>query len=281
MTSLAKFSQNSLAEFVTRCSTDALTEELATYPKPGLVSFIDHGSHPDMEPECFQASIAAIAPYLGHMADAGSEGCELVELQRIGIAAEEAMLAATRGRNTHRGAIYCLGLLAAAAGRRMTDGQFRKNSLGAIVMEEWGPEILLPRDLLPMSQGLKACHRHRLSGIRGEAKRGFPAVFEIGLPAFQSALPRVGRAAARVHTFFKLMRASEDTTLWHRGGEDGYLLAQKLADKFLRDGSVFSTHWWDEARKIHRIFVEHNLTAGGTADLLAATLFVHALQGES
>src|SRR5271163_1370830 len=80
---------------IARCAASALSEELATYPKPGLVSFVDQGSHPDMDANCFLASIAAIAPYFGKMAEAGATGCNLLDLQRVGIAAEESMLEAT------------------------------------------------------------------------------------------------------------------------------------------------------------------------------------------
>src|SRR5580658_7756432 len=140
---------------IARCAANALAEELETYPKPRLVSFIDQGSHPDMGVHCFLASITAIEPYFAEMARAGATGCSLLDLQRIGIAAEESMLDATGGKNTHRGAIYCLGLLAAAAGMQMVDSEFSHLTLGCIVMKSWGEEILLPQALLETSAGLK------------------------------------------------------------------------------------------------------------------------------
>ena len=148
---------------IARCAANALTEELATYPKPGLVSFVDQGSHPDMDAECFLASIAAIKVFFGEMAEAGADGCRLLDLQRIGISAEESMLDATGGRNTHRGAIFCLGLLAAAAGKQTADGNFLGLPLGRIVAESWGDEILLPDSLLQTSRGL-ANHHAQLIG---------------------------------------------------------------------------------------------------------------------
>ncbi len=173
---------------IARCAANALTEELATYPKPGLVSFVDRGGHPDMDAECFLASIEAIKPYFGEMAKAGATGCRLLDLQRIGVAAEESMLDATGGKNTHRGAIYCLGLLAAAAGKQMAGGDLLGLPLGRIVAESWGEEILLPDALLQTSRGLAMCHRYKINGVRGEAKKGFPSIFSAGLPAFQTAL---------------------------------------------------------------------------------------------
>jgi triphosphoribosyl-dephospho-CoA synthase len=260
---------------IARCATNALTEELATYPKPGLVSFVDQGSHPDMDAECFLASIEAIEPYFAEMAEAGATECSLLDLQRIGIAAEESMLEATGGRNTHRGAIYCLGLLAAAAGKQMADSRLHTVSLGCIVTEYWGEDILLPQDLLQTSHGLEMCHRYRLSGVRGEAKRGFPSIFNVGLPAFQRALSSTKREAARVQAFFALLEVCEDTTLLNRGGYAGWRFARMQSRRFLHYGGVTCCGWEALAEDIHCAFVARNLTAGGAADLLAATLFVN------
>ena len=259
-------------------AANALTEELATYPKPGLVSFIDQGSHPDMDAECFLASIEAIKPYFGEMAEAGSAGCRLLDLQRIGIAAEESMLGATGGRNTHRGAIYCLGLLVAAAGRQKTDRSRFNHSLGRIVAESWGEEILLPDALLQTSRGLEMCHRYKLSGVRGEARKGFPSIFNAGLPAFQMALSSTDREAARVQAFFALLEVCEDTTLLKRGGYTGWKFARTQVRRFLRSGGVADPDWKTFAEKIHHEFVARRLTAGGAADLLAATLFINDLE---
>jgi len=265
------------AASIARFAANALTEELATYPKPGLVSFVDQGSHPDMDAECFLASIAAIRTFFGEMAEAGADGCRLLDLQRIGISAEESMLDATGGRNTHRGAIYCLGLLAAAAGKQMSDGDLLGLPLGRIVAESWGDEILLPDSTLRTSRGLEMCHRYKLGGVRGEAKKGFPSIFKAGLPAFQTALISTDREAARVQAFFAILEVCQDTTLLKRGGYPGWRYAQTQVRRFLHGGGVASPDWKILAEKIHCEFVARHLTAGGAADLLAATLFVNHL----
>ena len=276
-TSLCPASVHLTPASIGRCATNALTEELATYPKPGLVSFVDQGSHPDMDAECFLASIAAIQPYFGEMAEAGATGCSLLDLQRIGIAAEESMLEATGGKNTHRGAIYCLGLLTAAAGKQMADADLLGLSLGRIVAESWGDEILLPDSLLQTSRGLEMCHRYKLDGVRGEAKKGFPSIFKAGLPAFQSALISTNLETARVQAFFAILEVCEDTTLLNRGGYSGWKYAQTQVRRFLHEGGVASPDWKILAEEIHGEFVGRHLTAGGAADLLAATLFVNHL----
>ncbi|MGI0503638.1 triphosphoribosyl-dephospho-CoA synthase, partial [Burkholderia sp. ZZQ-2] len=94
----------------------SLVLEIETYPKPGLVSHVDTGSHTDMDAATFARSAAVLRPYFAELADAGARDADMAVLRKIGLRAEHAMLAATGGVNTHRGAIFGLGLLCAAAG---------------------------------------------------------------------------------------------------------------------------------------------------------------------
>lgn len=254
---------------IAACAKGALREELETYPKPGLVSLVDRGSHPDMDAECFLVSIEAIGPSFAEMAEAAADGAGLGDLQSLGLAAEAAMLTATGGRNTHRGAIFCLGLLAAAAGRQHLD----QLPLTEIVKRRWGGEIPQARDLSPHSAGIALCQEHGVGGVRREAAMGFPSVGEYGLPALREAR-EVGREAARVLAFFSLLAHCEDTTLLKRGGLDGQAWARAEARRFLETGGVWAPGWEKRGQEIHESFVTRNLTAGGAADLLAATLFI-------
>ena len=105
-----------------RAATLALHDELALSPKPGLVTLVDNGSHHDMDAHTFMRSLFALRGYFVRIAEAGHAGAAFADLERCGIAAEARMLAATRGINTHRGAIFMLGLLCAAAGAGSRDG---------------------------------------------------------------------------------------------------------------------------------------------------------------
>lgn len=257
-----------IAALVTR----ALREELALYPKPGLVSPIDCGSHPDMDFACFEASIHALEPFFARMVRAGAEQASLGKLQRIGLDAERAMLEAAGNRNTHRGAIFCLGLLAAAAGIR-----HGSEPLGEIVCARWGAEIPSPQTLPPASHGIAMCRQFRMGGARGEASAGFPSIYKISLPALRHGLEVADSEAAAVQAFFALLESCEDTTLLKRGGESGLRFARSGAAEFLSAGGIAAADWKSRAEALHRAFVARNLTAGGVADLLAATLFIHYL----
>lgn len=274
---------NSPASITPSCIAEAaersLIDEVGTWPKPGLVSTVDSGSHSDMDAAMFHRSAVALRPFFARLADAGARGQGMDALRRIGISAERAMEAATGGVNTHRGAIFGLGLLSAAAGMRGARSVGLHHSLGDIVLMRWGHDILAgPR--LADSHGETVKRRYGAGGARQEAAEGFPAVYRIGLPALRAGLTlaKGDRQAARVHCCFSLIAELEDTNLLHRGGEEGLRFAQCSAQEFIDRGGVGQENWIVTAQQIHRQFVERRLSPGGAADLLAMTLFVDEIE---
>ena len=270
------------AEVIAAIAVYCLRCELETWPKPGLVSHVDSGSHTDMDADTLRESAAAIRPYLQNLVEAGSEGCAMGRLRKIGVEAEAAMMAATGRVNTHRGAIFGLGLLCAAAGARSGDQADPAATLGAIVASLWGSSILDGPGLVD-SHGGEARRRYGARGARWEAAHGFPSLYEIGLPALRrAALLAPGDAeAARVQACFALIAALEDTNLLHRGGPAGLRFAQRATREFLDAGGVGQRDWRERACAVHRAFVARNLSPGGSADLLAMSLFVQACETPS
>jgi len=257
-------------------AADCLVKELETWPKPGLVSHVDNGSHDDMDANTFRRSAAAIRPYLQRLADAAALGCGMGRLRIIGLEAERAMFAATSGINTHRGAIFGLGLLCAAAGAKAGGLVDPGLPLGAVVARLWGDSIL-DGPVLLHSHGSVARRRFRAGGARIEAATGFPSVYRIGLPALRraTAAPQ-DLEAARVEACFALIASVEDTNLLHRGGLDGLRFAHDAAQSFVDAGGVRADGWRPRAQSIHESFVVRRLSPGGSADLLAMALFVDA-----
>lgn len=256
-------------------AAESLSLELATYPKPGLVSHVDRGSHADMDVGTFRASVAALEPYFADLAAAGAAGSGMAALRRIGLAAEAAMRSATGGVNTHRGAIFGLGLLSAAAGalgQRPTPG-----ALGAYVRDRYADAILEGPELLH-APGARARRRHGVGGAPAEAAAGFPTLYGAGLPALRRA--RLLRPdmpeAARVEACLALIATLEDTNLLHRGGLEGSAFARTEATRFLAEGGIARGDWFARAQRLHHAFVARRLSPGGAADLLAMTLFVEA-----
>ena len=125
-----------------RLAIHALLRELTLHPKPGLVSPVDNGAHDDMNVTTFVRSLLALRSYFTAIAAAGAREATFQELQRLGIEAERKMLAATGGINTHRGAIFCLGFLAAAAGWRLARGlDLHGEHLTGTILNLWGEGV--------------------------------------------------------------------------------------------------------------------------------------------
>jgi triphosphoribosyl-dephospho-CoA synthase len=277
----ARFANAYEADAIAAVAVRCLLRELETWPKPGLVSHVDSGSHSDMNFGTFRRSAAAINPYLRALAEAGAKGCGMGRLRIIGLEAEAAMFAATGGVNTHRGAIFGLGLLCAAAGAKAGGLADPTMPLGDVVTKLWSRNIL-DGPVLLHSHGGKARRVYGSGGARAEAAQGFPSAYEIGLPALQwGALIAPGDTeAARVQACFALIASLEDTNLLHRGGLPGLRYAQSTARAFLDDGGVGRRDWRERANVVHRSFVTRRLSPGGSADLLAMTLFIQACEAE-
>lgn len=267
------FSQHHIGDLAAAC----LWREVETYPKPGLVSQVDSGAHRDMDAALLLRSADALRPFFADLAEAGAAGAEMNRLRVIGIDAEQAMLKVTGGVNTHRGAIFGLGLLCAAAGFR--DTYHLKHPLGDIITERWGDSIL--SGPVPFrSHGAEAARRYGAGGARLEAAQGFPAIYGIGLPALRAARATMpaDEEAARVQACMALIAAVDDTNLLHRGGAAGLAFAQSQAMTFMAAGGVTQPDWRPQAIAIHRAFMVRNLSPGGCADLLAMTIFVDRLE---
>ena len=265
------------AEAIGALAADCLIREVETWPKPGLVSHVDSGAHDDMDVDTLRRSARVLAPYFADLADAGAHGAGMDRLRAIGIAAEAAMRRETGGVNTHRGAIFGLGLLAAAAGFRARYGVAA--ALGGIVMARWGVAIIGgPIDL--HSHGSMVARRYQAGGARVEAAAGFPSIYAVALPALAEGR-RLARdeEAARVHACMTLIAEVEDSNLLYRGGPAGLAYAQRAARAFLAAGGVGASDWRARAADMHDGFVARRLSPGGCADLLAMTLFVEAIGG--
>jgi len=260
----------------------ALYAELVLYPKPGLVSPVDSGSHRDMDAVTFLRSLFSLRSYFGDIAAAAAADAPFPRLQELGRAAEVRMLKATGDVNTHRGAIFTLGLLAAAAAYLEGQGQpLSDRAMGETVRERWGGALRGEGcALVQPSHGALAARCYGAGGARAEAAAGFPLLFEVAFPTLRSTLATTGSPRrSLVQTLFALMASLEDTNLLYRGGPGGLSFVRRSAGGFLASGGVLAPGWEGTAVAIHRAFIARRLSPGGSADLLAAAWFVHRLPG--
>ena len=239
---------------------EALWQELALTPKPGLVDRRNNGAHRDMDHALFARSIEAITPWFSRFAELGNAFSHLPvneQLRRIrpmGIACEQAMYAAMGGVNTHKGGVFSLGLLCFAAGRL---GEVSQASLcrevSAICQGLVASE--LSTRTTQATAGERQFHQFGLTGARGEAESGFATV--------RQAL--TGWNRRHLHTLLlRLMAVNPDSNLVSRGGMSGLRYVQDYAQRLLAEG-------WDEdaLAEMDDALIARNLSPGGSADLLS------------
>lgn len=263
---------------IDRLCLDALRREALAWPKPGLVTPLDAGSHRDMHIGTFLAGIAALEGTFARLASSAACGEDLPALQVIGREAEQRMLAATGGVNTHRGAIHNLGFLTVAAVLRRGDPALAGLTCGAVVAREWGERISASRTCSPDTNGNRVFRRFAVGGARGEAASGFPTVYRIGVPTLRRLLEAGhNHETALIGTLLALIEHLDDTNLLWRGGEAGLAFARESAGIFNANGGVGQPCWRELLVVMHREFVARNLSPGGSADLVAASWVVHHL----
>lgn len=267
-----------------RHAVQALYAEVTLEPKPGLVSLRDNGSHTDMNAATFVRSLFALRHYFPAITRAGMDGMPLAGLQSLGIAAEARMLQATRGVNTHRGVVFALGLLCAAAGRLYRDGYLpTPHGLRACLRAHWADALRQTAAQAalrsPLSHGQRAARAYGLRSALDEAADAFPTLFDTTLPALQRALAAGhGLRAARVQALMATVAVLDDTNLAHRGGRAGLDWLRDRAASFVEAKGVSQADWLVQLRALHAQCVARRLSPGGAADMLACACWVHAMQ---
>ena len=279
----------------------ALIREANVTPKPGLVDRENSGAHRDMDLKLFHASADALRPWFEDcariglaMRDAAPEQV-FARLRKRGIEAENAMFAATNGVNTHKGALFSLGILCCAAAMEAASVQANANRgemEAASVQAILDRAAMLARPALGDLTALTPADAHTggevqyldsgRTGVRGEAAAGFPHARDCGLPALEEGLRR-GKAGglqgdalfnhACLHALLALMARVEDSNILRRSGPEALRSVQARAKALLMQS--FDP---DELRRMNDDFVRENLSPGGSADLLAITIFLYDIQ---
>lgn len=246
------------ADYLAETAVQALIDEVELTPKPGLVDQHNNGAHRDMDLLLFHRSAKALAPYFREAVSLGltSDDC-MPALQQAGLRAEQAMLVATDGINTHKGAIYALGLVLAALGGVLArDG------------DVFARAAALAAAGLPASDtthGAQAKAKYHAGGARAEALSGFPH-------------GRMAWAVLREHSgnpfpaLLTLLSQVVDTNLLYRGGPEGLSFVQREAAAILAGPP---DQYVPRLEELDNACIARNLSPGGSADLLALGLLLY------
>jgi triphosphoribosyl-dephospho-CoA synthase len=266
---------------IAQLARQALIAEAELTPKPGLVDRRGPGAHRDLSLAAMRLSAWTLEPYFLELA------CRCIaqrpsqnlreQLAVIGRNAERAMLRATGGSNTHKGAIWILGLLVSAAAMHADETVTARELAGtAQRIATFEDRAAAPMFL---SHGDLVAAKYGVTGARGEAASGFPKIVEVGLPTLRGKRALgLNEVEARLDTLLTIMSSLEDTCLLYRGGRRALTAAQHGAIAVLDAGGATTLSGRQQLKILERTLLDLGVSPGGSADLLAATLFMDALE---
>lgn len=282
------------AHHIAALAQRAVLYEVSTTPKPGLVDRDNPGAHKDMDFFTFMASSSVL--YKGFY-DCTLEGLQFDEadstklLERVrkpGIKCEKRMFEATNGVNTHKGIIFSLGILCAVVGNL-----YRKNEVFEFTAEEVCEEVknvareLTLNDFKGVMDKKELTHGERLykeygyKGIRGEVESGFSSVRRSSLEVLQNLKGKSKLPSNDVflEILMNLMAYSEDTNVIIRGGIESLVYVKEISTAFLEAGGMRQPGAKEKLQKMNEDFIKRNISPGGSADLLAVSIFLGMLEG--
>lgn len=258
----------------------ALIDEATLTPKPGLVDMSSRGAHTDLTWNLMCRSASALHGSFSAMAQAGLALEDAKQLRshigHLGRLGEARMLLATGGVNTHRGAIWALGLLVTAAACDL-------NKSAPIQVAQRAAQLARMADpeapIQSTNKGALACLTYSVGGARAQAQQGFPLVIEVALPALYAARERgQDETTARLDALLAVMALLDDTCVLSRGGWSALNAVQSGAASVLALGGCSSVAGKNAYKEFGQQLLRLNVSPGGGADMLAATLFLDRLK---
>jgi len=280
----SKYSISHEAFVIAGYAIEAMLCEVSAYPSPGLVSSVSKGAHVDMDNYTFIKSTSILSKYMVLFAEEGLSNKSPKEIfkaiRAIGIEAEIEMFKGTQGVNTHKGMIFLLGISCAAVTKAINDKKSFDEIQGIIKEMTKG---LVQDELVYMSKGKATSHgeklflKHNIEGIRGQVERGIPLVFDYSLAVYKENKD-LKLNDRLIHTLLCIMKQCEDSNILHRHSMDTLKMVQQKATQIIDLGGMTSEKGRAEIDTLNKEFIKDNVSPGGSADLLAVTIFFNSIE---
>ncbi|BDR59811.1 triphosphoribosyl-dephospho-CoA synthase [Lactobacillus xylocopicola] len=267
---------------ITQNALKALLYELVTLPKPGLVDPLNQGPHPDMDVYTFVNSSLSLEEYFANAETLGRTFTKtdltqlFFQLRQKGITAEQKMVTATNGINTHKGAIFALGIFVCAESYCTTN----HTELFTTIQKMCNG--LVKHDLVQNNQlktaGEQEFYKYGAGGARAQAEQGYPVVRDTALPFLKNS---TGSFQTRLlDTLMKIATITEDSNFIKRAGSyDSIRCLHKKAAAYLTAGGYATTEGRQKLLQLNAECLANNYSLGGCADLLIVTIFVALERG--
>lgn len=263
------------AQRLAQIASDCLIDEVRLSPKPGLVDSRGNGAHQDLNLPLMERSAHSLTPTFHALAQQSWLRPVDIALRetvgRLGREGEAQMMQATAGVNTHRGAIWALGLLVSATAMLGGKGHSQRIAETAAALARL-PDACAPKTF---SKGLRASRRWQVPGAREEAQCAFPHITTLALPQLlRSRAQGASEEQARLDALIAIMTSLSDTCVLSRAGMAGLEAMRQGAAEVLTAGGCATATGRAALVRLDAQMLAQNASPGGAADLLAATLFL-------
>lgn len=271
---------------VAKLATKALLYEVSISPKAGLVSRLSNGSHKDMDFYTFIDSVLSLSNYFSECYTYGQENNFyspnfFKNLRDLGKKAEKEMYQATNGVNTHKGTIFSMGILISVLASHLKEvdkidlkilSQKIKNMCSSLIDE-------LENINNFSTYGEKAFKNYHLTGARGLALSGYDIVLLDGINKLKEFTKSLDFETSCILLLFYYISILDDTNIVNRTNFETLKEIQILCKNLYEENvkSLSKEKIRNEMSKLNDIFIEKNISAGGSADLLILTIFIHFL----
>ena len=260
-----------MARFYAKIAVRSLYDEVALYPKPGLVSFIDSGAHDDMDGALFFRSLFGLRHYFFQVGLNAALNASPHTLVHWGRQAEQRMHYITGGVNTHRGAIFTLGIFCTSVCKLSNQySTFSAQDLHLAIINDWA-DFLAKHHRNENTHGALVKQKYAVADAKQMAIEGYQLVFELYHELIESVDDKV---------FFGLMAYQhlllnmDDINILYRTGKNGLEFARQQIQ-------TLSFHDKEQAIQnaigLHTVFSQKNISPGGVADMLSVLYFLHYL----
>ena len=296
-----------LPYIIAHLATQALQAELDTTPKPGLVDKDNNGAHRDMDYAMMQLSINTLHPYFVRLALLGFADTlpSHTSIRDAGIEAEKAMLTATNSVNTHKGALFSMGLAVVAAAYEEKKAAANKEERGKEREEGYLSSLQLTIKALaasfPDTSGTHGSKAKLLSngtitikGALDNAREGYEKLFAEWLPFYNER--RKSHDAHALHkTLLRIMCDLDDTNVIYRTNvataeevkQEARALLASFEEAYAAQDKEKCASAIEEKcasaellalKDMDRRYTERNISPGGAADMLSLTVFIGSIQ---
>ncbi|MGV0168680.1 triphosphoribosyl-dephospho-CoA synthase [Furfurilactobacillus sp. WILCCON 0119] len=280
------------ADQLAQTAERALLYEVTVNPKPGLVDPVSAGPHPDMNVFTFIDSATSLRPYFYQCAQVGLAVIEPVnwqavfeQIRALGIIAEQTMFTATKQVNTHKGAVFSLGVLVTATAAQLAVGYkysseqvfaITKQMLAGLSKRDF--DRLKQRNPQQLTAGERQFLKYGKLGIRGEAEAGFPTVATLALPFLRQ---QTGSVMDRLlNVLIKIAGETDDSNLIKRAGNPEITTwMHEQSEQFFQLGGAQAPAGRAALVKLNQAMFDQHLSLGGSADLLILTIFCGLQEG--